>query len=144
MYYEDLIDNTFDDESSVALKLKQKDATYALKKMDKQYEKFTIPFYDTWTDGKYYKRILVENYGSGPAGSFIRNAATGLRYDIRVGTIDEGILFKVTNSSGFNKRKEPLILYYDSPEEYEKHYFTHVSDDVKEKWLEKCYSLKKH
>jgi hypothetical protein len=142
MYYDDLVDSAFNDESSVDFKLRQKDATYALKKLDKNYEKYTFPFKSTWTDGKYYKNITVENYGSNISG-IIRNAVTGTKYNIKVGSKDEALLFKVTNATGFNKRKEPLILYYDSPEQYEKHYFIHVSDEIKQKWLESSLCMQK-
>ena len=65
MFYEDLIDNNFDDETSVGLKLKEKETLSSLKKIDKYYEKYTFQFNDTWTDGKYYKNITTQNYGSG-------------------------------------------------------------------------------
>jgi hypothetical protein len=141
MFYEDLVDDNFHDESSVALKLKDKETISSLKQIDKYYEKYTFPFYDTWTDGKYYKNITTQNYGSGTRGSLIRNAVSGLIYDIRVGSLHEDMLFKVTKTTG--KRKEPLVLFYDSPEEYEKHYFTNVSDDIKKKWTERSLYVKK-
>ncbi len=141
MFYEDLIDNNFDDDSSVTLKLKEKETISSLKKIDKYYEKYTFPFYDTWTDGKYYKNITTQNYGSGPAGSLIRNAVSGLIYDIRVGSLHEDMLFKVCKTT--SKTREPLVLFYDSPEEYEKHYFTNVSDDLKKKWVERASYVRK-
>jgi hypothetical protein len=143
MYYEDLIDNKFDDEASAELRLKQKETISALRNIDKNYEKYKIPFNNVWTDGKYHKSITIENYGSESTGTLIRNAVTGIRYDIKVGSEYENILFKVTDSTGYNKRKEPLILYYDSPEQYEKHRFTNVSDVIKKKWLKNHYLFKK-
>ena len=137
MYYEDIFDPAFNDESSVEFKLRQKEAASALKKLDKRYEKFSIPFNNIWTDGKYHKHITVENYGSGSHRTLIRNAVTGARYDILVGSIDEDILFKVIDASGRNGRREPLMLYYDSPEQYEKHHLTIVSTEVKQIWLNK-------
>ncbi len=141
MYYEDLLDDNFQDDSSVALKLKENETISSLKKKDKYYEKYTFPFHDTWTDGKYYKNITTQNYGSGPAGTLIRNAVSGLIYDIRLGSIHEDALFKVCKTTG--KRKDPLVLFYDSPEEYEKHYFTNVSDDIKKKWIERSSYARK-
>ena len=134
MYYEDLLDSAVNDESSVEFKLRQKEAADALKKMDRHYEKYSISFNDTWTDGKFYKRLTIENYGSGSHGTKIRNAVTGVRYNINVGSADEDLFFKVTDSTGRNGRKEPMMLYYDSPEQYENHHFTTVSPEVKQKW----------
>ena len=135
MYYDDLVDSNFNDESSTEWKLRQKEADYALKKLDKHYNKYTLPFNKKWTDGKYYKCITIENYGSAHRGSLIRNAVTGLRYDILVGSKEETTLFKVTDATGYNERKDPLTLFYDSPEQYEKHHFTNVSTETKQKWV---------
>ena len=105
--------------------------------MDKRYEKYSVPFNNIWTDGKYRKHINIEMYGSGEHRTLIRNAVTGARYDILVGCTDEDILFKVTDSTGRNSRREPLMLYYDTPEQYENHQLTKVSTEVKQNWLKK-------
>ncbi len=133
MYYEDFLDSAVNDESSVEFNLKQKDAADVLRRLDKHYEKYTIPFNGNWC-GKYYNRITIENYGSGSHGTLIRNAVTGARYNIIVGSNEEDILFKVIEASGRNGRRDPLMLYYDSPEQYENHHFTTVSVNVKQKW----------
>ena len=138
MYYDDLVDSNFNDESSTEWRLRLKEADYALKKLDKYYNKYTLPFNQKWTDGKYYKRITIENYGSAHRGSLIRNAVTGLRYDILVGSKEESTLFKVTDATGYNERKDPLTLFYDSPEQYEKHHFTNVTSETKQKWIKKA------
>ena len=138
MYYDDLVDSNFNDESSTEWRLRLKEADYAVKKLDKYYDKYTLPFNQKWTDGKYYKRINIENYGSAHRGSLIRNAVTGLRYDILVGSKEESTLFKVTDATGYNGRKDPLILFYDSPEQYEKHHFTNVTSETKEMWVKKA------
>ena len=143
MYYEDLLDNAVNDESSVEFKLRQKDTAHVIKSLDKNYEKFSIQFNDTWTDGKYYKKITIENYGSGSHGSRIRNAVTGERYDFIVGTSEQDIFFKVIDSTGRNGRREPLMLYYDSPEQYENHRFTTISKEVKQKWSQKSTEVLK-
>jgi hypothetical protein len=137
MYYDEIFDSAFNDESSVEFKLRQKEAAIALKKLDKRYEKYSVPFNNIWTDGKYRKHINIEMYGSGEHRTLIRNAVTGARYDILVGCTDEDILFKVTDSTGRNSRREPLMLYYDTPEQYENHQLTKVSTEVKQNWLKK-------
>lgn len=143
MYYEDLLDSAVNDETSVEFQSRQKEAADALKKLDKNYEKYSIPFNDTWRDGKYYKRITIENYGSGSHGTRVRNAVTGVKYNVTVGSTDEDIFFKVTDSTARNGRKEPLMLYYDSPEQYENHHFTTVSLDTKTKWHQRFLQAQK-
>ena len=143
MYYEDLLDSAVNDESSVEFKLRQEKAADAVKRLDKHYQKYTIQFNGTWTDGKYYKRITIEDYGSGSHGTFIRNAVTGARYNIPVGSAEEDILFKVNDSTGRDGRREPVMLYYDSPEQYENHHFTSVSTEVKQKWYKRHLEAQK-
>jgi hypothetical protein len=109
---------------------------------DKNYSKYKVHF----PDGHY---ITIENYGSGLSGTFARNAITGeyikvagIHYII-VGSSDEELLFKVTDSSGHNGRKEPLILYYNSPEEYENHHFIDVSPNIKTLWNKRSKEAQK-
>lgn len=128
------------DEKSVDISRKQ---NYTLRGIDKHYDKYSVYFNNTWTDGKYYKYISVENFGSGSRGTLVRNAVTGAKYNIVSGSVDEEILFKVNDSRGRNKRKEPLMLYYDSPEQFENHHFTTVSADVKQKWLKQSLHAQK-
>ena len=116
---------------------KNKFNTPAFQKLNNKYEKYSIPFNQIWTDGKFYKRITIKNYGSGCQGTRIINAVTGTKYNIKVGSAEENIFFKVTDSSGINGRNEPLMLYYDSPEQYENHYFTNVSQDTKQQWIQR-------
>lgn len=139
MYYEDLLETAVFDNfnSNKTITLDE------LHKFDKNYVKYTIPFNDTWTDGKYYKRLTIENYGTGSTGSFIRNAVTGKKSNIRAGSVNEDIFYKVNDVTARNGRKEPLFLYYDSPEQFEKHRFTKVSPEVKQKWLQRASEAQK-
>ena len=143
MYYEDLLETAVNDEISVVFDTKKTAAADAIKKLDKNYYKFTVRFNNTWTDGKYYNRITIENYGSGSHGKRIRNAVTGVYYNFIVGSADEDIFFKVTDSTGRNGRKEPLMLYYDSPEQYENHHFTSVSPEIKQKLYKRSLEAQK-
>jgi hypothetical protein len=75
--------------------------------------------------------------------SKIVNAITGLRYrdedpklKILVGSIHEDMLFKVRISNGENKNN-PVLLFYDSPEQFEKHQYTLINQKTKETWLNK-------
>ncbi len=101
-----------------------------VKKTDTRYEKYKI------------NKITIENYGSGSQGTLIRNAITGNKYNIAVGHINENMLFKVIDSTGRYGRKEPLILYYDSPEQYENHHFVTISPEIKKRWHEKNMSTR--
>ena len=73
----------------------------------------------------------------------IRNAVTGNRYrddhpklKYLVGSRQEDLFFKVTISNGENGNN-PIHLYYDNPEQFEKHMFVTVNSDIKEKWYSK-------
>jgi hypothetical protein len=125
MYYEDLMEN---DENSYDLP-----GNNSIKKSINYYEKYTTCINRYWNN-KYYNHITIENYGTGGQGSRIRNAVTGTYYNINVGSADERLFFKVIDSSGRNGRNYPLMLYYDSPQQYENHHFTEVSDATKQRW----------
>jgi hypothetical protein len=72
-------------------------------------------------------------------GRMIRNAITGIRYnEYHVGFYDEDIFFKVNYAVGEKNRREITVLFYDSPEEFEKHFGCTVSLETKEKWRNKC------
>jgi len=143
MYYDDLVETAVNDESSLEFRLRQKKSEDFFKKLDKNYETYTIPFNDNWIDGKYYKSITINNYGSGSNRTRVRNAVTGAYYNVMVGSTDEDLFFKVIDSMGRFRRKEPLILYYDSPEQYENHHFVSVSNKVKAKWYKRSLEVQK-
>jgi hypothetical protein len=121
---------------------KQHFTNSAFQKLNNNYEKYSIPFNKIWVDGKFYKRITIKNYGSGGQGTRIINAVTGNKYNIKVGSAEENLFFKVTDSTGFNGRNEPLMLYYDCPEQYENHYFTNVSQNTKQQWAQRSQKSK--
>jgi len=110
----------------------------AFQKLNNNYEKCSLTFK---IDGKSNTRLTIKNYGSGSQGTRIVNAVTGNKYNIKVGSAKENLLFKVIDATGFNGRKEPLMLYYDSPEQYEQHYFTNISPDAKQQWVQRALSV---
>ena len=70
-------------------------------------------------------------------GTMIRDAITGHRYSqYRVGSNREDLFFKVREVTG-QFDKEPLLLYYDSPEQYERHMDHVVSNTIKQRWTDK-------
>jgi hypothetical protein len=129
------------DDSSFNLKM---NSTEMGRKVDTKHEKYTIQFNNTWKDGKYRKTVTIENYGSGQQGSRIRNAVTGEKYSHSelVGSKFEDLYFKVIESTGRFNRRDPLILFYDTPDQYENHHFTTVNTLIKEKWYEKCLATR--
>jgi hypothetical protein len=138
MYYEDLLETTVNLDAGIDINSKQPpDGT----RFGKLYEKYRLPFNAVWTDGKYYNYVTIENFGTGLHGSRIRNAVTGAYYDSIVGTADEDLFFKVVDSTGHKGRKEPLMLYYDSPEQYERHHYTSVSHNVKQNWIKRVSGI---
>jgi hypothetical protein len=69
----------------------------------------------------------------------IRNAITGIRYDdYHVGRYGEDLFYKVSYAVGEKGRRESCILFFDSPEQFEKHFGLIVNLDTKEKWRNKC------
>jgi hypothetical protein len=131
MPYEEYYNST---DNEIYNETNRKTVADEFKKLDKQYQKYVKLVYKTWRDGKYYKKPVIECYGSGQIGSLIRNAVTGQYYPYRVGNTEEDTFFKVIDAVGRDGRKEPLILYYDSPEQYENHQFVTVSQVIKESW----------
>ena len=76
------------------------------------------------------------------------NAVTGIPYyndggpiRYRVGTLQEDVVFKVKYMTGLNG-VPPVMLCYDTPEQFEKHLNLRVGTDVKEKWYKKTQQYK--
>lgn len=86
---------------------------------------------------KVLKPVYYDLYGSGDVGFHIRHAITGFRTPHIIGSKDEDLYFVVSDSRGLTKTQQPLILFFDSPEQYEKHCYTTVSDRVKHAWQQK-------
>jgi hypothetical protein len=83
------------------------------------------------------KKVKIEFYESSTTpGFYIRNAISGNRYDYKVGSYDEDLLFKVAFATG-EIGQDTAILFYTSPEQYEKHMMIQVSDNTKEAWKQK-------
>ena len=79
-------------------------------------------------------------------GAGIRDAIYG-QYDftMKVGSSDEDLFFKVINkSNGIDRLKEDH-LYYDNPDQCERHMGITISQEAKERWTEKYQkALEKH
>ena len=82
------------------------------------------------------KKNRLEYYaGSVLPGTYIRNAVTGIReYNMKVGNWNtEAQFFKVRYLGNYSTNN-PDILYYDSPEQFERHMHCTVKTPIKQKW----------
>ena len=90
-----------------------------------------------------HKKVELEVYSSSTTpGRMIRDAITGQKYSqYRVGSINEYLFFKVHMGTG-ELGADAGHLFFDSPEQYERHMKTEVSQVIKEKWLRKCAEVR--
>jgi hypothetical protein len=102
------------------------------KKIDKGYQKVKV------MDG--YKMVDIEFYTTNSTpGCAIRDAITGAKnLENRVGSHTEDLFFKTNWSVG----QEMYLLFFDSPEQFERHMRTTVSEATKQKWMDKCVAAR--
>lgn len=88
--------------------------------------------------GKNKKNVVI--FSSGSSGSKIRNAMSGAYTNDIVGSAVEDLYYRVSYAVGSENKK----LYYDSPEQYEKHFGCDIDKDVsngselKKQWAERA------
>ena len=89
-----------------------------------------------------HKLVEIEVYCTqNNQGRTIRHAITGTKCpDYLVGSNDENLFFKVK----YLALKEPVIMFYDSPEQYERHMKMTISQDIKEMWVKKRATYEKN
>ena len=125
-------DSSVTDENTISSQLKKrKNFLKELKKTDKGYHKIK-----KFIDGKLEK---IEFYHTDfTPGTCIRNAITGTRNkEYRTGTRDEDLFFKVIETTVKTDKRDPLFLFFDCPEDWERHFKVTCSQDIKNKWHEK-------
>jgi hypothetical protein len=84
------------------------------------------------------KNTKIDCYTSGDSGTLIRNAETGNYYKFKVGSKEEELLFKIALATGELKTNNGSnVLFYDSPEQYEKHLSYEINQNTKDMWYEK-------
>ena len=138
---EDYAEYDYDTTSNETFDIKK--VNDVVKRADKRYHSVVRRFGKVGRDGKFHNSVKVEYYGSGDTGSNIRDAVTGRRTKHIVGTTDQDLYFSVSVSTGENKRvREPVHLFYASPEEYEKNQYMELSDKVKSAWRERYNKTK--
>ena len=109
--------------------LNSKNMLTEMKNMDNGYNKFKRTI--KTSNGK--KFLTVELYSSGDTGSNVRNAITGQYYPYKVGSVDEDSLFKVCISTGEVKSGR-RNFFFSSPLDYERVFYTTLSDETKHDW----------
>ena len=107
-----------------------------LKKMDKRYLKITK---NISVGQNRFKTVKIEMYGSGDVGSTIRDAESGHYYMGNiVGSKSEDAFFKTSYT--LTQNREPLMLYYLTPEHYERHLYVTLDTSIKQKWYNRMNS----
>ena len=88
------------------------------------------------------KKRSIVMYSSSSHGSTIRNAVTGIRVSGHiVGSKAEDLFFKVkfaTGETGLNT----ATLFYDSPEQYEKHMTDVLKSTTKQPWHDRVQTAR--
>lgn len=75
-------------------------------------------------------------------GTLIRNAISGIReHNLYVGKKEEYSFFKVKLALSDMGQDQYGTLFYNSPEEYERHFYTTVPQRLKEEWMERIMSV---
>jgi hypothetical protein len=105
------------------------------KKLDKNYHKIYRIFNN--------KRKEIELYTSPMScGLPIRDAITGSRYpNYKVGSKYEDLFFKTRLATG-EFGDDQGCLFFDTPEQFERHMKIILSQDIKEKWQQKYIDSK--
>lgn len=81
--------------------------------------------------------VNVDVYASGELGTNIRNAISGeYYYGYKVGTAKEDLFYKTCVSTS-ETGKEPIVLFFENPEQYERHFYTQIDAADKERWYSK-------
>jgi hypothetical protein len=87
-------------------------------------------------------KVSVDVYTSGGLGTNIRNAISGEYYHgYKVGTVKEDLFYK-TSVSTSETGNEGVVLFFENPEQYERHFYTQIDALDKERWYSKYNDAK--
>lgn len=92
-------------------------------------------------DGKMAKVNFCET--SSTPHMYIRDAISGNRLMFRTGTSDEDLFYTVRLATGESTRRDGCTLFYDNPEQYERHFYTSVSQQIKDAWMKKVINARR-
>jgi hypothetical protein len=87
-------------------------------------------------------KVSVDVYASGGLGTNIRNAISGEYYHgYKIGTKKEDLFYK-TSVSTSETGNEAVVLFFENPEQYERHFYTQLDTGDKERWYSKYNDAK--
>ena len=131
--FEDETNISIDETSSMDTNERNRKKRHELyKRSDSDYYSFKVSKQNEDGDIYYHK---VEIYSS-PSVGYIRNASTGIREPYKVGSKYEDLYFRVKDVA-LNTGTEPRKLFYNNPEEYERHQFGKIPQDIKKVWSDR-------
>ena len=136
--YFDVSDISIEETSSINTEIRDRRKMNELyKRTDKDYYSFKRKVFGE--DGTRMEKVEVY---SSPllTNGVIRNAVTGIHMEHRVGSKYDDLYFRVMDVHPENHtplNDLPRKLFYDNPEQCERHLQMVVPKDVKENWLEK-------
>ena len=141
MLYEDDMCHPLNQECETAISSRFENNNKVKKIMNNVYQS-NKGFHLIKRQSKDKKSHNVEIFVSGDQGSTIRNAISGSYYHgHRVGSKQEDLYFKVSISTS-ELGRESVVLFYDTPEQYERHMYVTVEPESKQAWLEKQMNVK--
>jgi len=134
----DFTDVSIDESSTIDSEIReQRKITEANRRMNKHYYSYKIMN----AEGNELRPVRIQVYSSPIlSNALIYNASTGIRMPHRVCSKYDDLYFIVTDVSTDTKtelNKESRRLYYSNPEECERHLKMQISQNIKEKWMEK-------
>jgi hypothetical protein len=140
--FEDGTDVSIDETSSMDTQDRNIKKRYELyKRSDSDYYSFKVKKQNE--DGDIV-RHKVEVYSS-PMHGYIRNASSGLREPYKVGSKYEDLFFSVSDV-GIHKDSETIkktrSLFYRNPEEFERHQFGKVPQEIKKAWHDRYVKVR--
>ena len=129
--YQPYDDNVMDDDTTTTPT--KNNLRSELQQIDSEYRTFTTKINR--------KNVKIQYYVTNQTpGRFIRDAVTGAScHPHRVGKQDETLYYKVAFARGNtqNLSRNGEILYYSSPQEYEKHMKVRIPEKDKQLWKDK-------
>jgi len=81
-------------------------------------------------------KTIITVFETNFSNTFAMNAKTNVPYPVKFGSKEEDSLFSVILATG-ETGQTPLILFYDSPEQYENHFHIDLTPETKQRWYKK-------
>jgi len=142
-YYQDKIDYQFAENDSISVSNSSLDSNEKRYRKEEYALKLSDPGYYVYKKTVGYEKVKIECYATDLFKN-IRHAMTGITTRHRVGTKHQDLYFTVADTSGNGRQlKFPKHLYYDSPEEYERHQCIQVTQETKERWYAKNFKARR-